>query len=99
MSRGIEQLEGADDVRVADQVVEVYTPPTGLESLREALVARKLNVTSAERTMLPKTTVALDEASALKTLRLVDRLEEYDDVQKVYFNADISDDVLDKYEG
>jgi transcriptional/translational regulatory protein YebC/TACO1 len=41
----------------------------------------------------------LDEASALKTLRLVDKLEEYDDVQKVYFNADIPDEVLEKYEG
>lgn len=90
---------GADDVRVAGQTVDVYTDQADLEGLREALVARKLNITSAERTMLPKTLVELDEANALKTLRLVDKLEEYDDVQKVHFNADISDDVLDKYEG
>jgi len=90
---------GADDVKVVDHMVDIYTPPTALESIREALVSRKLNVTTAERTMLPKTTVALDEASALKTLRLVDKLEEYDDVQKVYFNADIPDEVLEKYEG
>ena len=79
--------------------VDVYTEPSALESVREALVAKKLNVTAAERTMLPKTTVDLDDANALKTLRLMDRLEEYDDVQKVYVNAEFSDEVLEKYEG
>jgi len=49
--------------------------------------------------MLPKSTVPLDEAAALKTLRLVDRLEELDDVRKVYFNADIPIEVMEKYEG
>lgn len=90
---------GADDVKVIDKTVEVYTEPAALERLREFLVGRKYNVVSAERTMLAKTTVDLDDANALKTLRLVERLEDYDDVQKVYFNADISDEVLEKYEG
>jgi YebC/PmpR family DNA-binding regulatory protein len=90
---------GADDVKVIDRTVEVYSEPASLEHLREALVNLKLNVVSAERTMLPKTLVELDDSSALKTLRLVERLEDYDDVQKVYFNADISDEVLEKYEG
>ncbi len=90
---------GADDVKVIDHTVEVYTEPASLEPVREALVGLKLNVISAERSMLPKTLVELDDANALKTLRLVERLEEYDDVQKVYFNADISDEVLEKYEG
>jgi YebC/PmpR family DNA-binding regulatory protein len=90
---------GADDVKVQDGVVEVYTEPSALERVREALVAKKLNVTAAERTMLPKTTVALSDSDALKTLRLMDRLEEYDDVQKVHVNAEFSDEVLEKYEG
>jgi YebC/PmpR family DNA-binding regulatory protein len=90
---------GADDVKVQDGVVEVYTEPSALERVREALVAKKLNVTSAERTMLPKTTVDLSDSDALKTLRLMDRLEEYDDVQKVHVNAEFSDEVLEKYEG
>ncbi len=90
---------GADDVKVVDGVVDVYTEPSALERVREALVALKLNVTGAERTMLPKTTVDLSESDALKTLRLMDRLEEYDDVQKVHVNAEFSDEVLEKYEG
>jgi YebC/PmpR family DNA-binding regulatory protein len=90
---------GADDVKVQDGVVDVYTEPSALERVREALVAKKLNVTSAERTMLPKTTIDLSDSDALKTLRLMDRLEEYDDVQKVHVNAEFSDEVLEKYEG
>jgi YebC/PmpR family DNA-binding regulatory protein len=90
---------GADDVKIMDQIIEIYTPPADLEKIREALASRKLNVISAERTMLPKSLATLGEANALKTLRLADRLEEYDDVQKVYFNADISDEIMQKYEG
>lgn len=90
---------GADDVKILEHTIEVYTSPTDLEKVREALVAQKLNVISAERTMLAKSTVNLDESHALKTLRLVDKLEEYDDVQKVYFNAEISEEVMEKYEG
>ena len=90
---------GADDVKILDHTIEVYTSPTDLEKIREALVAQKLNVISAERTMLAKSTVNLDEAHALKTLRLVEKLEDYDDVQKVYFNAEISEEVMEKYEG
>ncbi len=90
---------GADDVKILEHTIEVYTSPTDLEKVREALVAQKLNVTSAERTMLAKSMVNLDDAHALKTLRLVDKLEEYDDVQKVYFNAEISEEVMEKYEG
>jgi YebC/PmpR family DNA-binding regulatory protein len=90
---------GADDVKVQDGVVDVYTEPSALERVREALVAKKLKITAAERTMLAKTTVDLSESDALKTLRLMDRLEEYDDVQKVHVNAEFSDAVLEKYEG
>lgn len=90
---------GADDVKIMDHTIEVYTSPEALDRIREALVQRKLKVTSAERTMLPKSTVPLTGEDALKTLRLVDRLEQYDDVQRVYFNADIPDEIMQAYEG
>jgi YebC/PmpR family DNA-binding regulatory protein len=90
---------GADDVHIDGRTIEIYTQPNDLEWVRETMTKRKLNVVSAERTMLPKSLVSLDEAAALKTLRLVDKLEELDDVLKVYFNADISIEVMEKYEG
>jgi YebC/PmpR family DNA-binding regulatory protein len=90
---------GADDVHIDGRTIEIYTQPNDLEWVRETMTKRKLNVVSAERTMLPKSTVPLNEAAALKTLRLVDKLEELDDVLKVYFNADIPIEVMEKYEG
>lgn len=90
---------GADDVRIDGHTIEIYTQPNDLDWMREAMAKRKLNVVSAERTMLPKSLVTLDESTALKTLRLVDKLEELDDVLKVYFNADIPIEVMEKYEG
>jgi YebC/PmpR family DNA-binding regulatory protein len=90
---------GADDVKIDGSIVEVYTAPAALEKVRSALAAQHLEIISAERTRVPNTTVPLDEETALKTLRLIDKLEQLDDVQKVYFNADIPDAVMEKYEG
>ena len=67
-----------------------------LHSVREALEAAGIAVTDAEVTMLPKTTVAIeDEATAKKILKLIDSLEENDDVQDVYANFDIPEQVLE----
>ena len=64
--------------------------------MREALEAAGIAVESAEATMLPKTTVEIDdEATAKKVLRLIDALEENDDVQEVYANFDIPEQVLE----
>jgi YebC/PmpR family DNA-binding regulatory protein len=87
---------GAEDVRVEKQFVEVNTTPKDLETVRKALEQKGYKVTSAETQMVPKTTVNLDEEPAIKILKLLDKLEDLDDVQHVYSNADFSDAVLEK---
>ncbi len=88
---------GADDVRVEGDLVEVYTPATELDEVRRQLLAADLIVASAELSQLPKNTVDLDEQTAVQVLRLLDQIEELDDVQKVYSNADFPDAVLMEY--
>lgn len=88
---------GAEDVQVSGDTIEVYTAPSDLEAVKKALEDHDVRVESAEAARVPKTTVQLDEKSAIQTLRLVEKLEGLDDVQKVYFNAEFSDDVLAAY--
>jgi YebC/PmpR family DNA-binding regulatory protein len=88
---------GAQDVRTEDSRVEVYTAPTDLYKVRRALEEAGLPVATAELSMLPKNTVTLDEKSATQVLRLLDTLEDLDDVQKVFSNADFPDSVLMEY--
>jgi YebC/PmpR family DNA-binding regulatory protein len=87
---------GAEDVQVGD-TLEVYTAPGDLEKVKKALEASGVVVESAEAARVPKTTVQLSERDAVSMLRLVEKLEALDDVQKVYFNAEFSDDVLASY--
>ena len=87
---------GAEDVVEEGSSFEVTCAPEELHAVREALEAAGIAVTDAEVTMLPKTTVAIeDEAVARKMLRLIDGLEENDDVQEVYANFDIPERVLE----
>ncbi len=90
---------GADDVQIGDETIDIYTSPADLEKVKKALEDNGVKVESAESSLVPKTTVALDEKSAVSMLRLVEKLEALDDVQKVYFNADISDEVFASYAG
>ncbi len=89
---------GADDVKIENKYLEVYTKPTELEKVREALEQKKMAVNSAEVCMVPKSIVELEEKAALQTLKLLDRLEELDEVQSVACNADFSDAILEKYQ-
>jgi YebC/PmpR family DNA-binding regulatory protein len=87
---------GAEDVSEEGSSFEVTCSPEDLHAVREALEAAGIAVTDAEVTMLPKTTVEVeDEAVARKVLRLIDGLEENDDVQDVYANFDIPERVLE----
>jgi YebC/PmpR family DNA-binding regulatory protein len=90
---------GAQDVEVEDGAVDVYTDPQTFESVRKTLEGAGYSVSSGEVTMSPKTTVSLDEDSAVKALRLLEQLEDHDDVQRVYSNADFPDSVLATYAG
>jgi YebC/PmpR family DNA-binding regulatory protein len=86
---------GADDIADLGDSWQVTTPPTDLHAVRAALDDAGIAVASADLTMLPTTTVALRDASSAKSvLRVIDALEEHDDVQNVYANFDIPDDVL-----
>jgi YebC/PmpR family DNA-binding regulatory protein len=85
---------GAEDVNVGGGIMEVYTKPDTLEKVRAALEAAKINVESSEIQMVPETMVTLDEKGATQALKLLDRLEELDDVQNVYSNVDIPDSVM-----
>ena len=88
---------GAEDVRVEGRLVEVYTAPTDLERVRRQLQEAGLAVATAELSMLPKNTLPLDERTAVQALRLLDQIEDLDDVQKVYSNAEFPDSVLMEY--
>lgn len=93
---------GADDVEQVtdgDESLTIYTAPSDLETVRVALEGKKIPILRAETTLIPKTKVDLGEKEALQTLRLIDRLEDLDDVQNVFTNAGIADEVAEKYEG
>lgn len=85
---------GAEDVRVEDDSYEVISAPEDLQQVRKAFEDASIAFTSAEVTMLPKTTVKLDGKEAQQMLRLMEMLEDLDDVQHVYANFDIPDEVL-----
>jgi YebC/PmpR family DNA-binding regulatory protein len=87
---------GAEDVAEEGSSFEVTCAPEDLQAVREALEAAGIAVTDAEVTMLPRATVAIeDESVARKVLKLIDGLEENDDVQDVYANFDIPEHVLE----
>lgn len=88
---------GAEDFRQDDATLEVICRPEDVESVRRTLEEAGAVVSSAEVSLVPKTTVSLDEKHALQTLRLLDKLEDLDDVQRVYTNADFPDHVLATY--
>jgi len=88
---------GADDVKTDGGYVEVYTEPAKLEDVRHALEAG-YNVTSAEVSLVAKTSVMLDEAKAVQMMRFIEALEALDDVKHVYYNADFPDSAFDQME-
>ncbi|MFL5943289.1 MAG: YebC/PmpR family DNA-binding transcriptional regulator [Gaiellaceae bacterium] len=91
---------GADDVSLDGSTFQVLSAAEELATVREAVADAGFEIESAELTMLPKTTVAVeDESEAKKILRLIDQLEENDDVQEVFANFDIPERVLESVAG
>ena len=88
---------GAADFETFDSTIYIYSTPGNMEELRKTLAECEATINSSEISMLPKNTVSLDHDAALQTLRLLDRLEELDDVQTVFSNADFPDEVLTRY--
>ena len=93
---------GADDVDPAgpdDETITIYTDPADLETVRKALEAKKYNVVKSESTMVPKTRIEIsDEKVAHQFMRLIEKLEDLDDVQNVYSNADFPEEFAASYD-
>jgi YebC/PmpR family DNA-binding regulatory protein len=87
---------GADDVTSEGDTYEILTPPSHLEPVKEALAAKSVPTQSAELTKLASQLVAVSEKQAESLLKLVDMLEDHDDVQKVYANFSMSDELMAK---
>ncbi|MCD6358478.1 MAG: YebC/PmpR family DNA-binding transcriptional regulator [Dehalococcoidia bacterium] len=85
---------GAEDFNVVGSCVEVNTDPKKIEAVRKSLEEQGMNIISAEISQVPENTVELDEKKARQTLRLLEKLESMDDIQQVYSNMDVSDEVM-----
>ncbi len=88
---------GADDFDTFDSTLNIYSAPGALEEVRRVLAENDAVISSSEVAMLPTNTITLEAKEAIQTLRLLDRLEELDDVQRVFSNADFPDEVLEEY--
>ena len=85
---------GAEDMRDAESSWEIVTEPTALASVREALRGADIDVFSAELTMLPQSTIPVDGGEARRVLQMIEALEDLEDVQNVYANFDIPEEVM-----
>jgi YebC/PmpR family DNA-binding regulatory protein len=92
---GLALEAGAADMRRSDTVFEISTAPAELEAVRRVLETKGVPIQSAEVTYVPQSTIRLDGRDAQQVLRLVEGLEELEDVQHVYANFDIPDEVLE----
>ena len=85
---------GAEDVRTSGDVYEIVTPPDRFFKVKQAVERARLPIVSADIMMVPKTTVRVEGKEAQQVLRLMDALEDHDDVQHAYANFDIPDEIL-----
>jgi YebC/PmpR family DNA-binding regulatory protein len=91
---GVVLEAGAEDVRRSDDTFEVITAPKDLERVKESLAKEKIEIAEGEVTMLPQSTVRLEGKQAQQMLQLMETLEEHDDVQNVYANFDIPEEIM-----
>jgi YebC/PmpR family DNA-binding regulatory protein len=90
---------GAEDVDTDTDPIEIFTPPNDVERVRQELEKAGVAIDSAESTMVAKTSVELDDARARQNLRLVEQLEDLDDVQRVTANFDIPEEIFAEVAG
>lgn len=88
---------GADDVQVEEDIIEIYTDFKQLAAVRQVLIAAGLPISAAEKTMLAKTTVEPEPEEAIKAMRMIEKFEDLDDVQKVYSNLTITDELAEQF--
>lgn len=87
---------GAEDVKDEGNSFEIITAPGDFQSVKNAIDEAEIETTLAEVSMIPQTTVRLDGKEALQLLKIMEGLEEHDDVQNVYSNFDIPDDMIEQ---
>lgn len=87
---------GCEDLKTLEEGWEIYCDPATFPDARPILDEKHLKIEEAKVTMLPKTKVTVTGADVAKILKLVDHLEEHDDVQDVYYNSEISDEDMEK---
>jgi len=90
---------GAEDIGTDDELFEITCEPSALTAVRAALAAAGIEVENAEVAQLPRTRVELDEDGALKLMRLIDGLEDLDDVDAVHANFDVDAEILERVAG
>jgi YebC/PmpR family DNA-binding regulatory protein len=90
--------QGAVDVNVDESTLEIYTQVQDLQRLKEALEAMGLELEAAELTMIPRAMTELEESDTFKVMRIIEALEELDDVQQVYTNLFLTPELVIKYE-
>jgi len=90
---------GASDMTNHGDIYEIISPPSEMENVRAGIEAKSIPIVSAEVTMVPQNTVKLNEKQAETMLKLYEALEEHDDVQNVYANFDIDDNIMNKLVG
>jgi YebC/PmpR family DNA-binding regulatory protein len=88
---------GAEDVREEENEFEVITDPGLFEQVKKALDCKNVKYIKAQVTMIPQSTVRLEAEKALQMLKLMEKLEDNDDVQNSYANFDIPDDIMERF--
>ncbi len=83
-----------EDIRQEEETIEVITLPEGYMDVHEVLRERGVTLSLSEITFIPKSTIPIDEKKAIQCLKLIEQLEDHDDVQNVYSNYDIPDEVM-----
>jgi len=90
---------GAEDIEFGDDLIEIYAGLDRFSAVQKALEEAEIATKEARLTMVPQRTLKLDEDKTLSVMRLIDALEDMDDVQEIHSNLEITDDIIAKYEG
>ncbi len=89
---------GAEDFEISDDSLEVYTAMTDFAKVLNSLAEAKIKIESSQLTWVPQSMVSLDDKEAFRTMRLTEALEELEDVQEVFTNLDMTDELIARYE-
>lgn len=87
---------GAEDVQLEDETFQITTPPEELDAVRDALAAAEYTIESAEIELVPQTYIKVEGTQARQIIRIMEALDDHDDVQRVWSNFDIDEDMLEE---